>query len=137
MPRERRQLVVDVETAALVRGRVGPIGWLVIEAIAAHAPADGGVVEVACSSRSLAEIVCVSKDSVARALRSLIGAGLVERVDHRDERSGRFASTSYRVDLAAAGITVTAVSPSTAPVPPATARPFDESIYGDQLSLLN
>lgn len=137
MLRERRQLVIDVNTAALVRGEVGPISWLVVEAIAAHAPPGRGVVEVRCSSRSLAEVVDVSKDSVARAFRSLTDAGIVERVDHRDERSGRFASTTYRVDLAAAGISVVAVSQTAGPVSPATDHRDDHSSPpGDQLSLL-
>ena len=85
MPRERRQLVIDVDAAAFVRDRVGPIGWLVVESVAAHAPPGSGVVEVRCSSRSLAEVVGVSKDSVARAFRSLTDARIVERVNHRDE----------------------------------------------------
>lgn len=137
MPRERRQLVIDVDTAALVRGRVGPIGWLVVEAVAAYAPPGSGVVEVRCSSRSLAEVVGVSKDSVARAFRSLTDARIVKRVDHRDERSGRFASTTYRVDIAAAGITVVTPSQTAAPVSPATDHRDDHSSPpGDQLSLL-
>jgi transcription initiation factor IIE alpha subunit len=137
MPHERRQLVVDIATAALVRGRVGPIGWLVVEAIAAHAPPGSGVVEVRCSSRSLGEVVGVSKDSVARAFRSLTDAGIVERVDHRDEHSGRFASTTYRVDLAATGITVVAVSQTAAPASTATdQQSTDSRAPGDQLSLL-
>lgn len=134
---ERRQLVIDVDAAAFVRGRVGPIGWLAVEAVAAHAPPGSGVVEVRCSSRSLAEVVGVSKDSVARGFRSLTDAGIVERVDHRDERSGRFASTTYRVDLAAAGITVATVSQTAAPVSTATdQRRTDSRAPGDQLSLL-
>lgn len=137
MPPERRQLVIGVDTAALMRGRVGPIGWLVVEAVAAYAPPGSGVVEVRCSSRSLAEVVGVSKDSVARAFRALTDAGIVERVDHRDERSGRFASTTYRVDLAAAGITVATVSQTAAPVSTATDQQrTDSRAPGDQLSLL-
>ncbi len=137
MLRDGRRLVIDVDVAARVRGEVGPIGWLVLEAIAGHAPPGRGVVEVRCSSRSLAGIVGVSKDSVARALRSLIDAGTVERVDHRDELSGRFASTTYRVDLAAAGITVVAVSHDTVVAPAVTDQPVTDSRPPvDQLSLL-
>jgi DNA-binding IclR family transcriptional regulator len=137
MPPERRQIVIDVDTGALMRGRVGPIGWLVLEAIAAHAPPGSRVFEVRCSSRSLAEILGVSKDSVARAFRALTDARIVERVDHRDEHSGRFASTTYRVDLAAAGITVVTVSQTAAPVMSATDHRDDHSSPpGDQLSLL-
>jgi DNA-binding transcriptional ArsR family regulator len=137
MPRERRRLVIDLDTAALVRTQFGPTGWLVLEAIAAHASPGRGVVEVRCSSRSVAGMVGVSKDSVARALRCLTGAGLVERVDHREERSGRFSSTTYLVDLAAAGITVVTVSHDDDPVPVPTGPPrTNQRTPGDQLSLL-
>jgi hypothetical protein len=129
--------VVDVDIATRLRGQVGPIGWLIVEAIAAHALPSSGVAEVRCSSRSLAGIVGVSKDSVARSFRALIDAGIIERVDHRDEHSGRFGSTTYRVDLAAAGVTVTTASHITPPVPPAkdSLRTAARS-PGDQLSLL-
>lgn len=133
MPPDRRQLVIDLDTAAIVRAQVGPIGWLVLESIAAHATPGRSVVEVRCISRSLALIVGVSKDSVARAFRCLIDAGIVERVDHREERSGRFSSTTYRVDLASVGLTVVTVSQNIAPV--ATASDLPRS-PGDQLSLL-
>lgn len=137
MPPERRQLVIDLDAAAGVRTQAGPTAWLVLEAIAARAPGRRPVVEVACSSRALAEIVGVSKDSVARAFRVLANIGIIGRVDHRDERSGRFASTTYRVDLAAAGITVTALSAHTATAPAATDLPSDlPEPFGDQLSLL-
>ncbi len=137
MPPERRQLVIDLATAATVHAQLGPTGWLVLEAIASHASGDGPMVEVACSTRSLAEAIGVSKDSVARALRSLTAVGIVERVDHRDDRSGRFSSTSYLVNLAAAGITVLAVSDTTASAPTARASSRDRPTpHGDQLSLL-
>jgi len=103
---ERRRLVIDVATAEVVRAKVGPIGWVVLEAMASLAPPGRGVAEVACSARSLAALVRVSKDTVARSLGSLIALGIVERVDHRDELSGRFSATTYRLDLALVGITV-------------------------------
>jgi hypothetical protein len=64
------------------------------------------VVEVVCSARSLSQLVAVSKDTVARSLRSLIEVGIVARVDHRDELSGRFAPATYLVDLSTVGISV-------------------------------
>jgi len=137
MQPERRQLVIDLDTAALVRSRVEGTGWLVLEAIASRSPAGQAVVEVRCSTRALAEIVGVSKDSVARACRALADAGIARRVDHRDQGSGRFSSSTYVVDLAAAGLTVVAVSCTPAKVPPATDSPSDSSSpLGDQLSLL-
>ena len=133
---ERRRLVIDADLAETVRARVGLVGWVVLEVIAGHTPPGRGVVEVRCSARSLAPGVGVSKDSVARALRSLAEAGIVERVDRRDERSGRFVATSYRVDLAAAGITVAAVSLSTTPAPAAAPSPTDRRPPCDHLSLI-
>jgi DNA-binding IclR family transcriptional regulator len=106
MPPEQCRLLIDLVAAKAVRRQVGLIGWVVLEAIASLAPPTPGVVEMECSARSLAELVGVSKDTVARSLASMIVDGIVERVDHRDELSGRFLSTTYRVDLSAMGITV-------------------------------
>ena len=137
MPRDRRRLVIDLEVASAVRSRVGPTGWLILEAVAAEAPVGESVVEMAASSRSLAEHVGTSKDSVARALRVLIDAGLVERADHRDELSGRFTSTSYVVDLTAAGIGFVDVSSHAVAAPHGKApRPVAANTLDDQLSLL-
>jgi len=137
MQPEQSQLVIDLDTAALVRGRVGGTGWLVLEAIASRSPAGQAVVEIRCSTRALAEIVGVSKDSVSRACRILADAGIARRVDHRDQQSGRFSSTTYVVDLAAAGLTVVAASRTPATVPPDTDPPRNStSPLGDQLSLL-
>ncbi len=137
MPPEGRRLLIDLDTAAVVRAQIGPIGWLALEVIAANAPPGRSLVEVRCSCRSLAAIVGVSKDSVARAFRLLTDAGIVERVDHREERSGRFSSTTYRVDLASAGIAVVAVSQNTAPAVAVTDPVLtDPRTLGHQLSLL-
>ena len=114
MSPEHRGLLIDVGVALEVRGEVGPVGWLVLEVIASLAPPDQGVVEVVCSARSLSEVVGVSKDTVARSLASMIALGIMERVDHRDELSGRFRSMTYRVDLSAVGISVVV---SQSPVP--------------------
>lgn len=130
--------MIDLDTASVVRAQVGPTAWLVLEAVAARAPTGQAVVEVACSTRSLAGIVGSSKDSVARPFRSMADVGIIRRVDHRDDGSGRFASTTYLVDLAAVGITVTTVSAHTAPAPGATGRQRDlPDPLGDQLSLLD
>jgi DNA-binding IclR family transcriptional regulator len=106
MPPDDRWLLIDVVAAEDVRVRVGPIGWVVLEAMVSLAPPGPVPVEVEYSARSLAGLVGVSKDKVARSLASIIVLGIVERVDHRHELSGRFLSTTYRVDLSTVGITV-------------------------------
>ena len=79
----------------------------------------------------------VSKDTVARSLRSLTEVGIVERVDHRHELSGRFGATTYRVDLPSVGITV-AVSYPTEPGSAVCARTRELPPRPvDQLSLLS
>jgi DNA-binding transcriptional ArsR family regulator len=120
MPPDHRGLLLDVDVALRVRREVGPVAWLVLEAIASLAPLDKGVVEVACSARSLSEVIGMSKDTVARSLASMIALGVVERVDHRDELSGRFLSATYRVDLSTVGISVV-VAQMPAPVPSTSA----------------
>lgn len=139
MPPERRQLVIDLDAADVVRERVGPVAWLVLEAFASRAPAGQPVIEVPHSSRALAATVSLSKDSVARALRRLTDVGIVERVDHRHEQSGRFGPTTYRVDLATVGLRVNSVSDSirdTSTVVAPRVNDKDRRI-GNQLSLLD
>jgi DNA-binding transcriptional MocR family regulator len=76
------------------------------------------VVEVASSTRDLAESLNLSKDTVARALRALARAGLARRVDRRSDRTGRFTATTYVVDLCAAGLAVTEPPDVSAAAPP-------------------
>ncbi len=136
MPRDRL-LVIDLAVAGPVRLAVGPAAWFVLEALAADAPPGVRTVRFRGGTRVVAGRVGRSKDAVARALRVLVGAGVVARVEHRDELSGRFDAAEYVVDLAAAGLAITdAVSPHTdtaaVPVPP---RPVPD-VFGHQLSLL-
>lgn len=136
MPPERRHLVIDLDAASAVRLEVGPVAWVVLEAMAGLAPAGSDVVEVACSARSLGELLGTSKDIVARALRLLSELSVVERVDHRHELSGQFSGATYRVDLARVGlrITVSTRGARTSLVP--SARPAS-CAPGDQLNLLD
>lgn len=106
MPRDRRVLLIDTEVADPIRASMGPVAWFVLEALAGNAPPGQARLEVAAGTRQLAATVSLSKDTVARAMRRLGDAGVVVRVDHRDSLSGRFGSTVYVVDLAAAGLTV-------------------------------
>lgn len=106
MPRERAVLVIDTAVAEPVRAEVGPVAWFVLESLAGTASPRQRGLEVAAGTRQLAAAVSLSKDTVARTMRRLGDAGVVERVDHRDSLSGRFGSTVYVVDLAAAGLAV-------------------------------
>ena len=123
-----------------------------LEALATDAPPGCRIVRFRGGTRTVAGRVGRSKDAVARALRILADAGIVERVEHRDELSGRFDVAEYVVDLAAAGLAVTdAVSHHTATdtadavsphadaagvsVPAVPPRPVP-NVFGHQLSLL-
>ena len=134
MQPERRRLVIDVETAAVARRQLGPVTWVVLEAIASSTT-DGSEREAACSSRSLAELVGVSKDAVARSIRTLIEQGMVVRFDQRDAVTGRFGPVRYRLDSAAVGITVVADRPTSTDQANSTNRPIASS--DGQLTLLS
>jgi DNA-binding transcriptional MocR family regulator len=141
MPLEARRLVIDFGAAGPVRRALGPAAWFVLEALADQAPAGQPQVEMACSSRALGERLGMSKDTVARAMRRLAAVGVVERIDHRNYLSGRFESSAYVVDFAAAGLSIEAVPHrAVAHVANASSRPVrrvDPDRSGDQLSLLS
>ncbi len=107
-----RHFFVDVDIAAEVRRSIGPTAWAVIEVLASRADVASPRPEVRCSARALADDLGLSKDTTARALRSLARQGFIRRLDHRAEANGRFAATTYEVELAAAGLVVGAVSGS-------------------------
>ena len=87
---------------------VGPVGWVVLEAIASLAPPDAGRGRGGSAAHGRwPGWSGLSKDTVARSLASLIALGdRRARFDHRDELSGRFLSATYRVDLSTVGISV-------------------------------
>ncbi len=134
MPAERRQLRIDVDEARWLRPQLGPLTWSVLEVLVSQIE-PGARPTVVCSSRSLAELVGVSKDSVARALRCLIDENLVCRVDHRDGESGRFLGSSYVIDVDTVGLSVATVSQNSAPTPSERPPPVARAPW-DQLSLL-
>jgi hypothetical protein len=140
MPPEPRRLLIDVDAASSVRKAVGPTAWFVLEALAVRAPAGLSMVEIECSSRAVAESLDLSKDTVARSLRLLATVGIIDRIDHRNSRSGRFESSVYRVDLAAAGLRIDGVPRQLERAPEDTShRPpsrVEHDPSGDQLSLL-
>ena len=108
----RRHFLVDVDVAADARRTAGPTAWAVLEALASRASVASPRAEVRCSARALADDLGLSKDTTARALRSLARQGFVRRLDHRADVNGRFAATTYEVELAAAGLMVGTVSGS-------------------------
>jgi hypothetical protein len=133
---ERRHLVIDLDPASAMRLEVGAVAWVVLEAMAGLAPAGSDVVEVACSARSLGELLGTSKDTVARALRSLLELGVVERIDHRHELSGQFSGSTYQVALARVGLSVTVSTPDARGAPGSTVRTSART-SSDQLNLLD
>jgi DNA-binding transcriptional MocR family regulator len=136
MPPEGVRLLIDVDTAAEARRELGPVCWGVLEAIASGTPPDQSTPEVACSARSLSGTIGVSKDTVARSLRRLIERGHLVRVEHRDELTGRFEATTYRIDLASFGITVVATSPPQPSAAPHLPARLTTRTHTDQLTLL-
>lgn len=126
---EGHRLVLHLGRAEEIRRDVGPTPWVVLEALAGRSKRGTPVVEVASSTRDLAESLSLSKDTVARALRALARAGLVRRVDRRSDRTGQFTATTYVVDLGAAGLAVAdspGISAAAPPeVVPATGRVAD------------
>jgi len=104
MSSEHRRVVIDFDAATSVRRALGPSAWFVLEELADLAQGCLPEVELACGSRDLSERLDMSKDTIARALRRLSAIGIVERFDHRNHLSGRFESSAYVVDFAAAGL---------------------------------
>lgn len=122
MPPE--QALVVGPAAAGWRRALTPSAWLVLEELAIGASEDA---VLSTNVRRLGAGLGLSKDTVARALRVLIRAGLVERVDERDASSGRFGAVVYRVDRAAAGLEVTDAQPTPTAVPSGSRRPATSS----------
>lgn len=117
-----RSVLVLTDRAVTVRRRLEPVAWLVLEELAMRAVVIDGLVSAEESVRSIAGELGRSKDSVARALRQLTTAGLVERFDERGEQSGRFTGVRYVVDLRAVGLRLPAEpAPATAVALPANA----------------
>jgi DNA-binding IclR family transcriptional regulator len=73
--------------------RVGPVAWVVLETMAQQATANGDELVVGASVRSLAAELGLAKDTVARAVRRLRRAGLVEFVGER------FKPGAYRLTV--------------------------------------
>ena len=113
-------IVVD-QTAAELRRALSPVAWVVLEELLlGDGEPDGPAFVAHASARSLAGAVSMNKDTVARALAALAGAGLVEQVPQLND-SGRFGSGGYRV-AACAGVTRLS-HPQRSEAPPRRQRP--------------
>jgi hypothetical protein len=102
--------------AAELRRRLGPVAWVVLEALVESAR-DEGVLTVSDQSvRGVAEALGLAKDTVARALQRLAAEHLVTRSSKRDG-AGRFGAGSYVVDLPTGLIVPAPTSTRVAPSP--------------------
>ena len=72
--------------AAWTRRAVGPVAWVVLEAVCERADRDGDRTVSRCSVRGLAAELGLANDTVARALRRLADSGLLCHESGRAER---------------------------------------------------
>jgi DNA-binding transcriptional ArsR family regulator len=89
----RFELTATQEWRRSWRRRLAPVAWVVLEELCEEADGDG---EAHVSARSLAAVLDLDKDTVARALRVLTAAGVVA-VGGQVREGGRFGRGSYRV----------------------------------------
>jgi hypothetical protein len=75
---------------------LGPTAWMVLEELAVHADSDG---QIAVGVRRLGSDLGLDKDTVARALRRLRGAGLVVRPAEGGYRLRVVTSHEAAIDL--------------------------------------
>jgi DNA-binding IclR family transcriptional regulator len=92
---------------AVLRRRLGPTAWVVLEAAVALARDSDGELVFGASARSLALEVGLSKNTVARALNSLRECGLLTFTQTRGN-DGEFEAGRYVIALPANVITVAA-----------------------------
>lgn len=121
--RAEQPVLVLTERALGVRAALEPTAWIVLEELAVCAVHVDGQVVAEQSARTVANSVGRSKDAVARALRQLTDAGLIERGESRHGFSGRFTGGHYVVDLRAAGLRLPAAPVAAPTAPPAVVAP--------------
>jgi Winged helix-turn-helix DNA-binding len=95
----------------VLRRRLGPTAWVVLEAAVALAHDAGGDLVLDASARALALEVGLSKNTVARALSMLRESGLVTFMQTRGN-DGEFGAGRYVIALPANVLTV-AIAPMT------------------------
>ena len=88
---DRRPVVVGTESAAVIR-EIGPIAW----GRARPRSPTAGTRSVTASARTLATDLGLSKDTCARALRTLRTADLIA-IDTARTELGRFGTVRYRL----------------------------------------
>jgi DNA-binding transcriptional MocR family regulator len=141
LPADPRGLTLGA-SASWVRRNVGPVAWVVLEALAEHAIVDGTTTMSYRSVRDIAADLHLANDTVASALRRLAGHGLAQ---HRSDRSttGRFATGHYLLTLPPHVLTPTTshspTSPPNRPKPPAnpTTKRRPQTTEHQQLDLLH
>jgi len=102
--------VVLTMGASGVRRALAPTAWMVLEELLLRSSASIDGERVASESvRALSRSLGLSKDTVARAIRQLRGAGLVTVAQRRTD-SGAFESGSYAITLPD-GVTLTLPAP--------------------------
>jgi DNA-binding MarR family transcriptional regulator len=94
---ESRRLTLGAAAASLRRA-VGPVAWSVLEAVAERCEDAGDRTVSYRSVRDVAADLGVAKDTVAKALRRLRGAGLLEPESAR-QTSGWFGRGRYVITL--------------------------------------
>lgn len=97
MHREPRPVLLTGPAGAL-RRRLGPISWVVLEALLARSTGTPQRCETQASVRSLARDVGVSDDTAARALATLKRDGIVVAVQDRNP-SGTFSTGRYLITV--------------------------------------
>ena len=116
---DRRPVVVGTESAAVIR-EIGPIAWVVLVHI--YGSPTAGTRSVTASARTLATELGLSKDTCARALRTLRIAELIA-IDTARTELGRFGTIRYRLTAPPRLISTRMDHPSD-PIPPEP-RPSD------------
>lgn len=110
MPPERHRrpvtLIIDSDAAGRVLRMVGPSAWAVLHALACRTSPTGRGHQTDTNVRELAREIGISKDTVARAVNKLIAAKLIRRSSFTHDEVGRFATRTYNIDLAKAGLEV-------------------------------
>ena len=122
--RDRVVTLVVAPSATSLRRDLGPAAWIVLEELARRSTmVDGGAV-THTSSRSLAGVLGLTKDTVARALARLRTAGLVIG-EQRRSAAGLFDVGTYRITV---DELLTTIAPSARPARQLVPRSDDQQL---------